>query len=87
MVQVNLYEAKTQLSRLVERAARGETIVIAKNGTPMAALTALNAAPAPKRVPEFGFLKDEWPPFTDEDWAESERYLSELLEKSANEEI
>ena len=35
---VNLYEAKTQLSRLVERAASGEEIVIAKSGKPMARL-------------------------------------------------
>jgi prevent-host-death family protein len=38
-VQVNLYEAKTQLSSLVERAAKGEEIVIAKAGKPMAKLT------------------------------------------------
>jgi len=37
--QVNLYEAKTQLSKLVEDAARGEEIIIAKNGKPMAKLT------------------------------------------------
>ena len=36
--QVNLYEAKTQLSSLVERVAKGEEIVIAKAGTPMARL-------------------------------------------------
>jgi len=36
--QVNLYEAKTNLSRLVEDAAKGEEIVIAKNGRPMAKL-------------------------------------------------
>jgi len=35
---VNLYEAKTSLSRLVERAAAGEEIVIAKAGKPMAKL-------------------------------------------------
>jgi len=40
-VQVNLYEAKTQLSSLVERAAKGEEIVIAKAGKPMARLSAL----------------------------------------------
>jgi prevent-host-death family protein len=34
----NLYEAKTDLSRLVERAAAGEEIVIAKAGKPMARL-------------------------------------------------
>lgn len=35
---VNLYEAKTHLSRLVERAASGETIIIAKAGKPLARL-------------------------------------------------
>ncbi len=40
-VQVNLYEAKTQLSSLVERAAKGEEIVIAKAGKPMARLVAM----------------------------------------------
>jgi prevent-host-death family protein len=38
--QVNIYEAKTQLSSLVERAANGEEIVIAKAGKPMARLVA-----------------------------------------------
>jgi prevent-host-death family protein len=42
-VQVNLYEAKTQLSSLVDRAAKGEEIVIAKAGKPMARLTAVTA--------------------------------------------
>ena len=35
---LNLYEAKTQLSSLVEQVARGEEFVIAKNGRPMARL-------------------------------------------------
>jgi len=38
---VNLYAAKTNLSDLVERAARGEEIVIAKAGVPMARLVPL----------------------------------------------
>jgi prevent-host-death family protein len=37
-MQVNLYEAKTRLSSLVERAAAGTEIVIAKNGRPLAKL-------------------------------------------------
>ena len=37
----NLYEAKTQLSKLVDRAARGEEITIAKNGVPKARLVPL----------------------------------------------
>jgi prevent-host-death family protein len=38
---VNLYEAKTHLSELVERAARGEEVVIAKAGQPRARLVPL----------------------------------------------
>lgn len=41
MTTVNIHEAKTHLSRLLERAAKGETIVIAKAGKPMARLTPL----------------------------------------------
>jgi len=37
-VIVNMHEAKTQLSKLVERARMGEDIVIAKDGTPVARL-------------------------------------------------
>jgi prevent-host-death family protein len=44
-VQVNLYEAKTQLSSLVERVAKGEEIVIAKAGKPMARLIAMTHEP------------------------------------------
>lgn len=47
--QVNLYEAKTQLSSLVERAAKGEEIVIAKAGKAMAKLVALPAEAKPAR--------------------------------------
>ena len=39
---INLYEAKSALSRLVERAALGEEIVIAKNGEPRAKLVPLS---------------------------------------------
>ena len=45
--QVNLYEAKTHLSSLVERAAKGEEIVIAKAGRPMAVLSALPTTEPP----------------------------------------
>jgi prevent-host-death family protein len=38
MKAVNLYEAKTRLSRLVEEAAKGEEIIIARAGRPLARL-------------------------------------------------
>ncbi|HTT99729.1 MAG TPA: type II toxin-antitoxin system prevent-host-death family antitoxin [Rhizomicrobium sp.] len=47
--QVNLYEAKTNLSQLVEDAAKGEEIIIAKNGKPMAKLVVVAPAEAPKK--------------------------------------
>jgi prevent-host-death family protein len=46
---VNLYEAKAALSRLVDRAAAGEEIIIAKNGRPMARLTAATRRAARRR--------------------------------------
>lgn len=45
----NLYEAKTQLSKLVERAARGESIVIAKSGKPCARLVPIADRPLPRQ--------------------------------------
>jgi len=47
---VNLYEAKTSLSRLVEQAAGGKEIVIAKAGVPKAKLVPIRNSPA-RRIP------------------------------------
>jgi len=49
METVNLYEAKTRLSALVERAAAGEEIVIAKNGVARARLVSVTATSTPRR--------------------------------------
>lgn len=54
MQVVNIHEAKTHLSRLVERAAQGESFVIAKAGRPMVKVTALQADTAPPR--RLGFM-------------------------------
>lgn len=56
MNTVNIHEAKTQLSRLVDRAARGEAFVIAKAGKPLVKVSAIDAPVEPKRL---GFLKGE----------------------------
>ena len=56
-LQVNLYEAKTHLSSLVERASRGEEIVIAKAGKPMAKLVVSASQPAQPRKPGGNFMK------------------------------
>lgn len=56
MHQVNVHEAKTHLSRLLERAHHGEEIVISKNGRPYARLVPL-AATARR---ELGFLAGQF---------------------------
>ena len=54
MPVVNIYEAKTQLSKLVDQAASGEDIIIGRNGKPIARITALTPTKQPIR---FGILK------------------------------
>lgn len=56
MNTVNIHEAKTQLSRLVDRAAKGEAFVIAKAGKPLVKVSAIDAPAEPRRL---GFLKGE----------------------------
>ncbi len=51
---INIHEAKTHLSRLVEQAAAGQEIVIAKAGKPLARLVPLAL---PVRVKKLGQLK------------------------------
>jgi prevent-host-death family protein len=51
---INIHEAKTHLSRLVDQAATGKEVIIAKAGKPMARLVPLAAAPSPKKL---GMLK------------------------------
>jgi prevent-host-death family protein len=55
-VVVNMYEAKTQLSRLVDRAAAGEDILIARHGRPIAKLSRLEPA---RRTIVFGLLEGQ----------------------------
>lgn len=54
MHTVNIHEAKTHLSKLLEEVSNGREVVIAKSGKPMAKLTGISPA-KPVRKP--GFLK------------------------------
>ena len=58
MQTVNIHEAKTHLSRLVDQAANGEPFVIAKAGKPLVKVVALNA-PVAGQVKRLGFLKGQ----------------------------
>lgn len=74
-MQLNIYEAKTQLSNLVDRAAGGETIVIARAGKPMAKLVPIDTVRKSRSGVKFGgalagkigLSPDFDEPFTDED--------------------
>lgn len=54
METVNIYDAKTRLSQLVDKAAAGEDVVVSRNGKPLVRITQLQA---PKRRIRFGLLK------------------------------
>ncbi len=54
METVNIYEAKTRLSQLVDKAASGEDVVVSRNGKPLARITRLVSS---KRPIKFGLLK------------------------------
>jgi prevent-host-death family protein len=56
-MEVNIHEAKTHFSRLLERVALGEEVIIAKAGTPVAKLVPLNKTPR-NRV--FGSAKGDF---------------------------
>ena len=55
MKTVNIHEAKTQLSKLVDEASKGESFIIAKAGKPIVKVTALSA-PTGSAVHRVGFL-------------------------------
>jgi prevent-host-death family protein len=59
MRKVNIHEAKTHLSRLVEEAAAGEPFVIAKAGKPMVKVVPLDA-PAKRKPRRLGFLEGQF---------------------------
>lgn len=58
MRTINIHEAKTQLSRLVEQAAKGEPFVIAKAGKPLVKVMALDAPEAGEKK-RLGFMAGE----------------------------
>lgn len=56
MRRVNIHEAKTHLSRLVEEAAKGNAFVIAKAGKPMVKVVPIESPPEKPPLPRIGFM-------------------------------
>ena len=84
MTVVNVHEAKTQLSRLIEQALRGEDVVIARNGVPAVKLVQVEptAVSKPKRQPGLwaGLIEE-----IDPDWWKPENDLTDHFEVYADE--
>lgn len=55
MLTINIHDAKTNLSKLIEKAVRGEAFIIAKAGKPMVKVTPIDQVGAAK--PRTGFMK------------------------------
>jgi prevent-host-death family protein len=76
-VQVNIHQAKTQLSRLLELVEEGETVVIARHGKPVAELVPTRKTGLPLGIAQHDRLAppgdDWWQPMAGEevdDWVE-----------------
>ncbi|MCF6114598.1 type II toxin-antitoxin system Phd/YefM family antitoxin [Mesorhizobium muleiense] len=72
---VNIHEAKTHLSRLVDKAAKGESFIIAKSGKPIVKVIAIDA-PAAGETRRVGFMAGQFSVPDDFD-----RMASEEIEK------
>lgn len=59
MQTVNIHEAKTHLSRLVDQAAKGKPFVIAKAGKPMVKVVPVDQ-PAPAQMRRVGFMAGQF---------------------------
>ena len=77
MKLVNVYEARGQLSKLLEEAEAGEEIVIARNGTPIVRLVPVEP---PKR--RLGRWRDKVGTLSDEQWAEMDAAAAALFASS-----
>ena len=86
--QINLYEAKTHLSRLVDEAANGETIIIAKDGKPMARLGPVSGDAGGKQPRKLGQMSAhargvDWTQWW-RDWKAADRAIEADFEKAAS---
>ncbi|WP_051651354.1 type II toxin-antitoxin system Phd/YefM family antitoxin [Brevundimonas bacteroides] len=68
-VTANIHEAKTTLSKLIERALAGERVIIAKAGKPLVELSPISQTAAVDRASIFGMFEGQM--ILSDDWEES----------------
>lgn len=67
MLTVNIHEAKTQLSKLIAMAIKGQPFIIAKAGKPMVKVEAIEGPEVPSRpLRGMGALSNKLPPIPDD---------------------
>lgn len=76
---VNMHEAKTNLSKLVERAESGEEIVISRAGKPAAKLVPVPKKPGKRKL---GGWEGKMRIPTDEEWAKMDKEIEQMFEES-----
>lgn len=76
LMEVNIHKAKTHLSKLLERVAMGEEVVIAKAGTPVAKLVPLDG-----KKPEFKFGSAKGEFVVPDDFNEPDPEIEDLFYK------
>jgi prevent-host-death family protein len=79
LARVNMHEAKTHLSKLVERVEGGEEIVISRAGKPAAMLVPMPAQKAGRRP--LGLWRGQIRMPSEEEWAEMDREIAEAIEE------
>jgi prevent-host-death family protein len=77
--QVNMHEAKTHLSKLVERVEGGEEIVISRAGKPAAKLVPMLQAKRGKR--KLGGWEGKFEMPSDEEWEKMDKEIEQLFEE------
>lgn len=79
MIQANVHQAKTQLSKLIERAEAGEEVVIARNGKPAVRLQPVTPPKRESWLGMFAGKMDHVP--TWEEWKASDREVAAMFEQ------
>lgn len=84
--QVNIAEAKAKLSELAEAASRGEDVVLARHGKPLARLTAATPSEGARPLRKFGKYEDKGKPIDWDrwwrDWKAMDREIEADFERS-----
>lgn len=80
MIQVNVHQAKSQLSKLIAQAEAGEEVVIARDGVPVVRMApVMTKLEGKKKRNLFGAMKGEFTLPTDEEWRRMDEEIARQM--------